>query len=98
MEEKIQKLENEIATIKERNLRVEADKAWETSNFRIFSITIITYIVASLVLYFIGAKNFLLNALVPTAGFFLSIQSLPAVKRWWIKKFLREKKQGPTNQ
>ena len=98
MEEKIQKLEKEISDIKERNSRVEADKAWETSSFRIFSITIITYIVVTLVLYFIGAKNFLLSALVPTAGFFLSIQSLPAVKKWWIKKFLREKKQGPTNQ
>ena len=98
MEDKIQKLKKEIATIKDRNLRVEADKAWETSSFRIFSITIITYIVATFVLYFIGVKNFLLNALVPTAGFFLSIQSLPFVKRWWIKKFLHKKEQAPTNQ
>jgi hypothetical protein len=98
MEEKIQKLEREVEAIKERNLRVEADKAWETSNFRIFSLTIITYIVATLVLYFIGAKNFLLNALVPTAGFFLSVQTLPAIKKWWIKKFLRKKEGSPTNQ
>ena len=87
MEEKIRQLEKEIESIKQRNLRVEADKAWEKSNFRFFSITVITYIIAALVLYFIGAKNFLLSALVPTVGFFLSIQSLPAVKRWWIKKF-----------
>jgi hypothetical protein len=86
MEEQIKKLEKELVEIKERNLRVEADKAWETSRFRIFSITIITYIVSVLVLYFIGANNILLSALVPTAGFFLSIQSLPAVKNWWIKK------------
>ncbi|OHB12506.1 MAG: hypothetical protein A3G46_00935 [Candidatus Zambryskibacteria bacterium RIFCSPLOWO2_12_FULL_39_16] len=98
MEEKIQKIEKEISVIKERNLRVEADKAWETSNFRIFSITLITYIVASFVLYFIGAKNFLLSALVPTAGYFLSVQSLPAIKRWWIENFLRGKGKGPTNQ
>lgn len=91
MEDKIQKIEREIETIKERNLRVEADKAWETSSFRIFSITIITYIIASLILYFIGAENFLLNALAPTAGFFLSIQSLPAIKKWWIKKYLNKK-------
>ena len=89
MEERIKKLEKDIVEIKERNVRVEADKAWETSSFRIFSITIITYIVAVLVLYFIGAKNFLLNALVPTVGFFLSIQSLPTVKKWWIRKFLK---------
>ena len=89
MEEKIQKLEKEIASIKERNSRVEADKAWETSNFRIFSITIITYVVASLVLYFIGAKNFLLSALIPALGFFLSVQTLPAIKKRWIKNFFR---------
>ena len=98
MEEKIQRLEKEIQIIKERNLRVEADKAWETSGFRIFSITVITYIVAVLVLYFVGAKNFLLRALVPTAGFFLSVPSLPIVKTWWTKKFLLKKEQGPTNR
>lgn len=98
MEEKIRQLEKEIEAIKQRNLRVEADKAWEMSSFRIFSITVITYIIAVLVLYFIGAKNFLLSALVPALGFFLSIQSLPAVKKWWIKKILHKKEEGPTNQ
>jgi hypothetical protein len=34
MEERIQQIEDEISNIKYRNLRVEADKAWETSNFR----------------------------------------------------------------
>ena len=92
MEEKIQKIEKEIEIIKERNLRVGADKAWEISSFRIFSITTITYIIASMVLYFIGVKNFLLNAFVPAAGFFLSVQSLPVIKRWWIRKFLERRK------
>ncbi|MEO8637942.1 MAG: hypothetical protein ABI430_03525 [Candidatus Taylorbacteria bacterium] len=93
MEERIQNLEKEIETIKERNLRVEADKAWETSSFRIFSITGITYVVATFVLYFLGAKNYFLNALVPTVGYFLSVQTLPAIKRKWIEKFLNRKSQ-----
>lgn len=83
-------LEQEIAAIKERNLRVEADKAWETSGFRVGSIMAITYIIASLVLYLIGASNWWLGALVPTAGYFLSTQSLPAIKRWWIERFLKK--------
>lgn len=91
MEEEIRKLEKEIAAIKERNLRVEADKAWERSGVRIFSLAVITYIVAVLVLYFIGVKNLLLNALVPTAGFLLSVQTLPVIKRWWIRYFFRKK-------
>ncbi len=84
MDDKIRQLEKEIEAIKERNARVEAGKAWETSGFRIFLIAAITYVVAALVLYLIGAKNFLLSALVPTAGFLLSVQTLPIVKKWWI--------------
>ncbi len=90
MNDKLEQLEKEITAIKERNLRVEADKAWETSWFRILSITAITYIVAALVLYFLGSKNSLLSAFVPTAGFFLSVQTLPVIKRWWIRKRLQK--------
>jgi len=86
MEERLQILEKEIALVKERNLRVESDKRWETSTFRVLSITAITYIIVLLVLYFIGAENIFLSALVPAIGFFLSTQSLPAVKRWWINR------------
>ena len=72
--------------IRERNSRVEADKAWETSAFRMFSLALITYIVAAVVMYLIDVQNYLLGALVPAAGFVLSVQSLPILKRWWIKK------------
>lgn len=91
MEEKIEQLENEIRTIKDRNVRVEADKAWETSNMRIGSIMMVTYIVAAIVMYTIGVKNYLLSALVPVVGFYLSTQSLPAIKRYWMRKYLPKK-------
>ena len=83
-------LEKEINLIKERNKRVEADKAWETSKFRIFSIVVMTYIITSIVFYFIGVKNYLLSALIPTVGFYLSTQSLPFIKTWWIKKYYKK--------
>ena len=81
-------LEKEIELIKERNKKVEADKAWETSNFRVFSIVAMTYIITAIVFYIIGVKNFWLNALIPTVGFYLSTQSLPFIKTWWINKFV----------
>lgn len=84
----------EIAAIKERNARVEADKAWETSGVRIFSISAITYVVASFLLYAIGVKTFFLSALVPTAGYYLSTQSLPFIKRWWIARFMKKNEAG----
>ena len=85
MEPRIQKLEKEIEIIKQRNLRVEADKAWETSYFRIFLISAIIYIIAVKVLNFIGSENYFLNALIPAIGYFISVQSLPFIKKWWIK-------------
>jgi len=83
MEERIQKLEKEIELIKERNLRVEADKAWEVSYFRIILITLIIYVIE--LRYYIGSDSFFLNAFVPAIGFFISVQSLPLIKKWWIK-------------
>lgn len=88
MEERIQKLELEVQTIKERNARVEVEKKWETSNFRIISLTALTYLIAVVVLYIINVQNFFLGALVPTTGFFISVQSLPMVKNWWIRKHI----------
>jgi hypothetical protein len=84
MEERIQKLEREVEALKERNRRVEGDKAWEVSYGRTISIALITYFVAVAVLYTIEVENFLFAALVPTFGYVLSTQSLPAIKRWWV--------------
>jgi hypothetical protein len=83
-------IEKEINLIKERNVKVEVDKAWETSIFRIFLISFVTYVIASFVMYFIGVSNFLLNALIPTIGYLLSAQSLPIVKRWWVNKYFKK--------
>ena len=90
MEERIQKIEKEIEIIKARNLRVEANKAWETSYFRIFLISAIIYVIALKVLSFIGSEKYFLNALIPAIGYFLSVQSLPFVKKWWIKNHAKK--------
>jgi hypothetical protein len=78
-------LEKEVEIIKQRNAKVEADKAWEISVFRKISILTITYILACLVMYVIGVTDFWLNALIPTLGFFLSTLSFGGLKQFWIK-------------
>jgi hypothetical protein len=80
----------EIDAIKERNARVEIDKAWEVSKTRKIIIAILTYIV--IVLFFIVAAlpNPFVNALVPTAGFILSTLSLSIFKKIWIKKIYKK--------
>ena len=79
-------LENEIAKIKERNKRVELDKAWETSWNRKICICILTYIVVVIYSYLINKNNNIwLSSLVPVIGFTLSTVSLNLVRTVWEK-------------
>ncbi len=79
-------IEKEIQQIKERNKRVEADKAWEVSFARRSLITAGTYVIVVIFLFSIGAPNPWTNAFVPTIGYILSTLSLPFVKKLWIKR------------
>lgn len=74
-----------LKRILERNARVEADKAWETSWVRIGTIGVITYVCATLLMYIIGVARPYLSAFIPVLGFVLSTQSLPFVKSWWLR-------------
>lgn len=86
MEDRLKDLEKEVVALKARNARVEADKAWETSWARVLTLTVVTYIVASAVMWMIGVQNVWTSALIPTVGYFLSTQSLPMVKSWWLSR------------
>ena len=80
------KIENEIKKIKERNKRVELDKAWETSYTRRIFICILTYIVVILYSYSIkNLDNIFLSSLVPVIGFFLSTLFLKGIRAIWQK-------------
>ncbi|MDD5751794.1 MAG: hypothetical protein PHS73_04730 [Candidatus Peribacteraceae bacterium] len=88
--------ESPIAAILERNRRVEADKAWETSWTRRMLITVMTYFVAVLFLWLIANEHFWLNAGVPALGYLLSTLSLPWAKRWWTRSYAREERRTQT--
>ena len=78
-------LQREIKTIQERNQRVEADKAWETSWERKILVALLTYFVVVLFFWMAELPKPFVNALVPTMGFVLSTLTLSFAKRWWIK-------------
>ncbi|ENO12017.1 hypothetical protein MBGDC06_00280 [Thermoplasmatales archaeon SCGC AB-539-C06] len=77
-------LKKEIELIKQRNKRVEADKAWETSLSRKIIIAILTYIVIVVFFYFAGLPKPFTNSIVPTLAFVLSTLTLPFFKRLWL--------------
>lgn len=81
----VKKLEEEINKIKERNRRVETEKAWETSWTRKIMIAIMTYLVISIFFFFAGNAEPLQDAIVPSIAFVLSTISGPFIKRWWLK-------------
>lgn len=82
----LEQIKKDIVEIKERNRRVEKDKAWETSFARKILIAILTYIV--IVLFFLFAKlpKPFLGAIVPAVAFVLSTASIPYFKKCWIKR------------
>lgn len=83
----VKDLENEIEKIKERNKRVELDKAWETSGVRKICICILTYIVVVIYSFMINKfTNVWLSSLVPVIGFVLSTLSLKLVRNIWERK------------
>jgi uncharacterized membrane protein YfbV (UPF0208 family) len=79
-------IERDIVEIKQRNARVEADKAWETSFARRGLVAVATYIAASALFVSINVTNPFGNALIPTVAYAISTLSLPFVKKWWIGK------------
>lgn len=84
---------SELQAIHERNQRVEADKAWETSWTRRGLIAVLTYTV--IVVFFVMVKfpRPLVSALVPTVGFVLSTLSLSLAKRVWLKYWYQKRGQ-----
>ena len=80
----IKDLENEINNIKNRNKKVELDKAWETSWTRRICICILTYIVVIAYSYIVrNYDNIFLISLVPVIGFTLSTLSLKYIRKMW---------------
>jgi hypothetical protein len=59
-------VQTELQEIRERNRRVEMNKAWETSLTRRLFIAVVTYCTATLFLWLIDVTLPYLNALVPT--------------------------------
>lgn len=75
-----------IEKLEARNMRVEGDKAWETSWVRRFIIMAMTYLVVAFYLNFVVRINPWINALVPVIGFLLSTLTISLMKRYWLKR------------
>jgi predicted PurR-regulated permease PerM len=82
-------LEERVAEIEARNMRVESDKAWEISIFRRFSIMAMTYIVVGITLLLLNVPYAWLNALIPCVGYGISTLTLPLLRELWKRAWKR---------
>ena len=85
----INDLEKEIILIKNRNKKVEIDKAWEISWARKLLLMIFTYLGIGFYLQVININKPWLNSIVPSIGFLLSTLTLPFFKKIWERYFYK---------
>jgi len=81
----VEDMKEQIESLKARNIRVEAEKKWETSWQRKLGIIVTTYFVMILVFWSLGNDRPLLNAIIPTLGYTLSTLSMGWVKTLFLK-------------
>ena len=79
-------LEERIQKIESRNMKVEVDKAWETSLMRRVLLTLFTYLAISVYMWAIDISRPWFNAVVPAVAFMLSTLTMPFFKKIWLKK------------
>lgn len=78
--------EQRVEQIEERNRKVEADKAWETSWTRRGLLTLFTYLAIGVYMWAVGISRPWLNAVVPAVAFMLSTLTMPFFKKVWSKR------------
>ncbi|OHB21698.1 MAG: hypothetical protein A2939_04920 [Parcubacteria group bacterium RIFCSPLOWO2_01_FULL_48_18] len=90
----MESIEQKVQKIEERNLRVEADKAWETSWTRRILLTLFTYLAVGVYMWAIDISRPWLNAVVPAVAFMLSTLTMPLFRKLWLKRnqrFMRDR-------
>lgn len=83
-------LEERVSKIEDRNIKVEANKAWEGAYLRRGLVALFTYIVMILVMNTLEVPNPFASAIIPTTGFILSTLSLSFLKDFWIKNIYKK--------
>lgn len=77
----LEQISQELEKIKQRNKKVETDKAWEWSIARKMLLMIFTYLALGIYMQAIDINNPWLNAIIPTVWFLLSTLTLPRFKK-----------------
>ncbi len=84
----LKSLKKEIENLKQRNKKVELEKSWETSYFRIIGILISTFIIIYTIMYIAWFWDKIVWSLISAIWYLISTFSLWFLKKIYIKKYL----------
>lgn len=87
----LQNLEMRLKKIEGRNIRVESEKAWETSYSRRLLLVLFTYLAVGAYLQAIGVSEPWLSAIVPAVAFMLSTLTLPLFRKIWAARIHKKR-------
>ncbi|MEK7140895.1 MAG: hypothetical protein AAB815_03880 [Patescibacteria group bacterium] len=82
----MENLEQRVKELEERNKRVDAGKAWETSWTRRGLLSVFTYLTIGIYMWAIKIYHPWLNAIIPAVAFMISTLTIPYFKKLWLKK------------
>ena len=80
--------------VRERNRKVESEKAWENSLSRRVLLLLLTYLVTSSVFWIINIPSPWLNAWIPTTAYFLSTLTMPFLRERWLRQHHEQAPKG----
>ncbi|HIK43440.1 MAG TPA: hypothetical protein IGR64_00990 [Leptolyngbyaceae cyanobacterium M65_K2018_010] len=86
MLERVRALEGAVEELRDRNRRVEREKAWETSLTRRMLLVVLTYGITALVFWKIAVPSPLSDALIPSTGYIISTLTVPWAKQAWLAR------------
>ena len=89
MNENLNGIQREINKIQQRNVRVEIDKAWETSWTRRILVAVITYLLIVIFMFVAKLEKPFIGAIIPTVAYLLSMSTLPYFKNRWVDKKIK---------
>lgn len=89
MNQKLEQIEDDIKKLKQRNKKVEQNKAWEVSIARKSILSILIYICVLICFLYLDISNPFFNAIIPTTAFILSTMSMTWFKYLWLNKFYK---------
>ena len=82
--DRIEVLEDLVWRMRDRNQRVEQEKAWETSHTRRRLLSGLTYAVTAFVFWQISVPSPFTQALIPLTGYLISTLTIPWARQLWL--------------